>query len=55
MKLDINFNFPCLLQRLFHPENENYILALWSQCEYLNTIPQIDEDMHQGEYVQRKK
>lgn len=25
-----------------------------SQCEYLNAIPRIDEEMHQGVYVQRK-
>lgn len=55
MKLGINFNLPCLLQRHFHLENENDILPLWSQCEYLNTIPQTDEEMHQGEYVRSKK
>lgn len=55
VKLGANFNSPCLLQKHFHLENKNYILVLWSRCEYLNTIPQIDEEMHQDEYAWRKK
>lgn len=53
IKLGAKFKFPCVLQRHFPLENESYILAL--QCKYLTKIPQIDEEMHQGEYVRRKK